>query len=347
MAPALRFGVMYDFRNPPDSGLSMPDLYARVLEQVTLVERLGYDVVWFTEHHFVEDGYLPSWIPVAGAVLGRTQRLRVCTDIALLPFYHAVRLAEDLAVLDNLSWGRIEMGVGMGYAAHEFAGFGIPVRRRVSLTEEGLDILRLAWSGERFSYHGRRYDIDGVLVTPAPIQPGGPPLWMGCMTKPGARRAARYGLNLLPQGRREDTLDTWLSDLRAAGQDPSGRRIGVLRPWLVTDDRERDWPPIREAERYRMQVYARFFEEAEVSFELGGRDGIRQTWVVGDADHVYEELASFIDEHGLTDLITHGVPPGMAPERLVPSLERFAHEVMPRLRARFERGVVPPMGPSA
>jgi alkanesulfonate monooxygenase SsuD/methylene tetrahydromethanopterin reductase-like flavin-dependent oxidoreductase (luciferase family) len=335
MAPSLRFGVAYDFRNPPDSGLPMPHLYSQVLDQASAAEQLGYDMIWFTEHHFVEDGYLPSWIPVAGAVAARTQRLRISTDIALLPFYQPLRLAEDLAVLDNLSGGRIEMGVGVGYAPHEFAGFGIPVSRRVSLTEEGLDILRLAWSGERFSYHGKRYDVDDVAVTPAPVQPGGPPLWMGSMTEAGARRAARYGLNMLPQGKRSASLDVWRKELRAAGENPDERRVGIIRSFLVTDDRERDWPPVRTAERYRMEVYARFFREANTSFTTGGADDIPQSWVVGDSEHVYRELSAFIEEYGFTDLITWGAPPGIPPERMTPNLERFAREVMPRLRERF------------
>ena len=334
MGAPLRFGVLYDFRNPPDSGLPMSDLYGQVLDQVDAIDEAGYDVVWFTEHHFVEDGYLPSWTPVAGAVFGRSRRLRVATDIALLPFYHPVRLAEDLAVLDNLSGGRVELGVGMGYAPHEFKGFGIPVSRRVSLTEEGLDVLRLAWSGERFSYEGKRYRFDDLLVTPRPVQPGGPPLWMGAMTPAGAARAARYGANFLPQGEGE-VLARWREEVTARGEDHSSRRIGIIRPWLVTDDRERDWPPIRQAERYRMSVYARFFEEADASFGLSGPDRIDQSWIVGDADDVAERLGAYVEAHGFTDLITHGVPPGMAPERLTPSLVRFAKEVMPRLRERF------------
>ncbi len=325
---------MYDFRNPEGSGLSNPDLYAQVLDQISAIDQAGYDVVWFTEHHFVEDGYLPSWTPVAGAVLGRSKRLRVATDIALLPFYHPVRLAEDLAVLDNLSGGRVELGVGMGYAPHEFKGFGIPVSRRVSLTEEGLDVLRLAWSGEPFSYHGKRYHFDDLSVTPKPVQPGGPPLWMGAMTEAGADRAARYGAHFLPQGEGE-VLDRWRAQVTARGDDPSTRRVGIIRPWLVTDDRDRDWPPIRTAERYRMSVYARFFAEADASFGLSGPDRIDQAWIIGDPDQVRDRLGDFIEAHGFTDLITHGVPPGMSPEQLTPSLVRFAQEVMPALRARF------------
>ena len=108
-APAPRFGVCYDFRNPPGSGIDTPSLFAESIEQVEWLDRIGADQVWFTEHHFIDDGYLPSWIPVAGAMAARTRSVRFSTDICLLPFNHPIRLAEDLAVLDNLSGGRIAL----------------------------------------------------------------------------------------------------------------------------------------------------------------------------------------------------------------------------------------------
>ncbi len=335
MALPLRFGIGYDFRNPAGSVLSTPELYGEVLDQIELAEEWGFDVVWFSEHHFVEDGYLPSWTPVAGAVLGRTRRMRVATDIALLPFYHPVRLAEDVAVLDNLSNGRVELGVGMGYAPHEFKGFGIPVGRRVSLTEEGIEILRLAWSGRPFTYHGKRWAFEDLLVTPTPVQAGGPPLWMAAMTAAGADRAARFGANFLPQGNRAGTLDRWRAAVRAGGADPDERRVGIIRSVLVTDDKDRDWPQVRQAERYRMEAYARFFAEAEASFGLGGAGAISQAWIVGGPDQVYDELASFIATHRFTDVCTWGCPPGLAPSQMARYLERFATEVIPRLRAEF------------
>ena len=152
MAKPLRLGVAYDFRNPPESGLSHQALYAAIMDQVAWLDGLGLDLVWFTEHHFVDDGYLPSWIPVAAAMAARTKRVRFSCDVCLLPFNHPIRLAEDLAVLDNISGGRVEIGVGMGYAPHEFRGFGMPVSRRVSLTDEGLEVLKRAFTGETFSY---------------------------------------------------------------------------------------------------------------------------------------------------------------------------------------------------
>ena len=114
--PDLRIGVCYDFRNPPDSGRSNARLYAEIMEQVRWLDRLGADLVWFTEHHFVEDGYLPSWTPVAGAMAAVTENVRFGTDICLMPFRDPIRLAEDLAILDNISDGRMELGAGMGYA---------------------------------------------------------------------------------------------------------------------------------------------------------------------------------------------------------------------------------------
>ena len=336
--PPLRFGVAYDFRNPPDSPTSLPDLYAQILEQAAFVDQLGYDLIWLTEHHFVEDGYLPAFVPVAGAIAARTARVRLSTDIALLPFHHPIRLAEDLAVLDNLSGGRMELGIGMGYALHEFAAFGIPRANRVSLTEEGIEVLQRAWSGEPFSFEGKRWRFDDVQVFPAPVQAGGPPLWLAAMKEPGARRAGRLGLHLLPQGNRAEVLDPWREELAAAGADASGRRVGILRSWLVTDDPERDWPPIRAAERYKMAVYSGWLTSSGDDYAFGDADRspIPQTWMVGGPDEVADQLIRFVTEFGITDVVGWGAPPGVAPAALVPSLERFAREVVPQVRAAVD-----------
>ena len=339
MAPKLRLGVVYDFRNPPESGMSTRDLYAAIMDQVAWLDSLGLDLVWFTEHHFVDDGYLPSWIPVASAMAARTRHIRFSCDVCLLPFNHPIRLAEDLAVLDNLSGGRVEMGVGMGYAPHEFRGFGFPVSRRVSLTDEGLEVLTRAFTGETFSFHGKRYQFDDVKITPGYVQPGGPPLWTAAMAEAGAARAVRFATNLLPQGPRATSLDAWRATLQAQGKDPASFRVGIIKSCLVTDDRERDWPPVREGERRRMAVYGQFRAAA------GGHGGVAsitdetaripQNWVVGNVDECVEQLAAFIREYGMTDIVTWAVPPGMRPDQMAPSLERFARDVAPRLRAMF------------
>ncbi|MEZ5599306.1 MAG: LLM class flavin-dependent oxidoreductase, partial [Pseudomonadales bacterium] len=319
---SLRFGLCYDFRNPPDAGIPHPVLYQQALEQIVWADRAGFDQIWFTEHHFVADGYLPSWIPVAAAAAARTSRVRFSTDICLLPFNHPVRLAEDLAVLDNLSGGRVEVGVGMGYAPHEFAGFGIPVPRRVSLMEEGIEVLQRCFAGETFSYHGKRYQLENVRITPGYVQAGGPPLWVAAMSAAGARRAAKYGTHFLPQGRKSASFDTWVAAVEAAGRRPAQHRVGIIRGILPTPDKDRDWPRVRVAERYRMALYNRFF--AESGEGLGG-DGepVPQNWIVGTVAECVQELTDFIRRFGITDIVSWGLPPGLDAEVMQAPLERL------------------------
>jgi alkanesulfonate monooxygenase SsuD/methylene tetrahydromethanopterin reductase-like flavin-dependent oxidoreductase (luciferase family) len=335
VGPPLRFGVAYDFRNPPGSGLRLADLYARTLAQIRRVDALGYDHVWITEHHFAEDGYMPSFVAVAGAIAASTTRVAIGSDILILPFHSPLRLAEDLAVLDNLSGGRMMLGVGLGYARHEFRAFGVSRRDRGSLTDEGIEILQRAWRGERFSHAGRHYRLEDVRVTPDPVQPGGPPLWIAAMSEAGARRAARFGTHFLPQGTRV-TLDAWRVAVSAAGRAPEELRVGIIRPWLVTDDRNAIWPRIREAERYRASVYARWIRASGDAMPLGerGEAYIPQTYVIGDPAHCIAEIEAFVAEYGFTDLITWGAPPGVPPELLDESHARFAREVLPHFRGK-------------
>jgi alkanesulfonate monooxygenase SsuD/methylene tetrahydromethanopterin reductase-like flavin-dependent oxidoreductase (luciferase family) len=335
---AVRFGVSYDFRNPPNSGIDNTVLYAEILEQVQWLETLGADLVWFTEHHFVDDGYLPSWVPIAGALAAVTERIRFNTDICLMPFNHPVRLAEDLAVLDNLSNGRVELGLGMGYAPHEFRGFGIPKSRRVSLMDEGIEVIMRCFTGEKFSYHGKRYQLENVIITPGYVQEGGPPLWLAAMSAAGARRAARYNTHFLPQGLRSEVFDTWTDAMVAENRKPETYRKGIIRSILVTDDRDNDWPIIRAAERYRMELYNRFFQESGEGFGTGG-EPIPQTWIVGDEDHCVRELCSFIHEFGMTDIVTMAVPPGLRAEQMQDSLERLFRDVIPRVKAEISEAI--------
>ncbi len=330
----LRIGVCYDFRNPPDSGVSDQRLYAEVLEQVRWLDSIGADLVWFTEHHFVEDGYLPSWVPVAGAMASVTQRVRFGTDICLMPFNHPVRLAEDLAVLDNLSGGRVELGIGMGYAPHEFRGFGLPVSRRVSLMNEGIEVLQRCFTGERFSYQGKRYQLDDVQITPGYVQKGGPPLWVAAMSEPGALRAAHYNTHFLPQGARASSYDPWVSAVQAAGRRPKDHRVGIIRSILVTDEQGTDWSLVRAAERYRMALYQRFFSESGDE-GFGSSEPVPQSWIVGDVQHCVAAILEFIAEFGITDIVTMAVPPGLRAEQMAPSLERLFTQVVPQVKAEL------------
>ena len=329
--PELRIGVCYDFRNPTDSGVKNETLYAQILEQVKWLDELGADLVWFTEHHFVEDGYLPSWIPVASAMASITTRVRFGTDICLMPFNHPIRLAEDLAVLDNISGGRVDLGIGMGYAPHEFRGFGFPIARRVSLMNEGIEVLQRCFTGERFSYHGNRYQFSDVRIEPGYVQEKGPPLWIAAMSEAGAKRAAYYDTNFLPQGLKSKSFDPWVKELKDTGRDPNNYRVGIIRSILVTDDLTADWLPIRESERYRMKLYQRFFEESGEGFGEEG-EAVPQTWIKGTAKECTDQIIEFVKKFGITDIVSMAVPPGLSVKQMAPSLERLFRDVVPQVK---------------
>src|SRR3954465_2546707 len=149
-------GLMFSFRST-DRGRSFVDVYRDELALIREAEELGFDTVWLTEHHFAEDGYSPSITPISAAVAPTTERIRIGFNLLLLPLHHAVQLAEDLATIDVLSNGRLDVGLGQGYALHEFAGYGIARAERLSRFLEGLDVVEGLWTNDVFSYHGKRY----------------------------------------------------------------------------------------------------------------------------------------------------------------------------------------------
>ena len=175
----------------PPSGKNMDRVIQDIVAEAQAAEASGWDGCFITEHHQQEDGYLPNPLLIAGLVGMRTQRLKVGTCVLLLPLHHPVQVAEDCAVIDLATGGRVVLSVGVGYQAHDFAAFNVPMSERASRTEEAVAILRRAWSGERFSFSGKHFRYEDTLITPTPMQRPGPPIWMASWTPVGLRRAAK------------------------------------------------------------------------------------------------------------------------------------------------------------
>src|SRR5678816_2482166 len=154
----MKFGLYSSIANPP-RGENLDRAIDEVIAEAQLAEANGFDSCFFGEHHQDADGFLPSPLIVASAVAARTTRLRVGTSVILLPLHHPVHVAEDVITLDLVSKGRIILGVGIGYQPADFRAFSVPMEDRAGRFEESIEILRLCWAGELFSFRGKHYTI--------------------------------------------------------------------------------------------------------------------------------------------------------------------------------------------
>jgi alkanesulfonate monooxygenase SsuD/methylene tetrahydromethanopterin reductase-like flavin-dependent oxidoreductase (luciferase family) len=181
----MQLGLKYDLRAPA-FGAPAVELYAAAIEQCRWADRLGFDDVRFMEHHGSPDGYCPSPLVVAAAVAAVTERVRIRITALILPLHDPVRIAEDATVVDLISRGRLELLVGGGYMHDEYQMFGRDLADRPRLVEDGIDVLKRAWTGEPFDYQGRT-----CRVALRPAQDPRPPLVLGGSSNAAARRAAR------------------------------------------------------------------------------------------------------------------------------------------------------------
>lgn len=213
--PRTQFVVRYDFRAPGADPAQRQELYGRGLEQARFADEAGFDALMLSEHHASDDGYLPSPVPVAAAMAAVTARIPITISALLVNFYDPLRLAEELAVLDHLSKGRVSHTIGLGYRREEYALFDRPWSTRGADLEARIRVLLAAWSGEEFSYEGRQ-----VRVLPTPYSQPHPVLFYGGGTLAAARRAGRLGLHFQPQHGDPALQEAYQDACRAAGREP-------------------------------------------------------------------------------------------------------------------------------
>ncbi|HTK64791.1 MAG TPA: LLM class flavin-dependent oxidoreductase [Pseudonocardia sp.] len=332
----VRFGLYYDFRNPPDRRQDPARLYDGIIDQIARAEQLGWDDVWISEHHFCDDDYLPSVFPVAAAIAARTQRIRIGTSILILPFHDPVRTAEDAAVVDILSNGRLELGVGAGYRNEEFAGFGIDPKERAGRLNEALPLLRRLFAGETVTHEGKYYRYDNVSLRPLPVQGANLPLWSGGTTLAAIRRAARHCDGYLGLGPIGPMLPTYHEELRKAGKDPETAEVASALMWLlVSRDPEARWKEALPHLSDQITRYAKWTTDAGLDFfqPASDRAGLeRQGCLIVTPEQACEVLTNFIGENKLTRFYSWTLPPGLPPEWSDEHVELFASEVIPNFR---------------
>lgn len=223
----MNVGLYFDLRNPHRWRQDPVRLHAFILEMCEEADRLGAHSVWFTEHHLFDDDYLSQPLTFAAAVAARTSRVRIGTALVVAPLHRPAALAEQGALVDLLSAGRLELGVGAGYRPPEYELYGVPAARRYARTDDTVRQLRKLWG-------------DGG-VTPAPAQQR-VPIWLGYQGPQGARRAGVLGEGLLSLD--PALVEPYLAGLSQGGHDPATARMaGGVQGWTA-EDPEAEWPRI-------------------------------------------------------------------------------------------------------
>jgi len=343
------FGLLLPFRNPKQWEVPFPQLYQEHIEQAVLAEELGYDHIWTTEHHFADDAWSPSLLPILSAMAMKTSRIRLGTYIIVLPLHNPVRVAEDAATVDILSNGRLDLGVGQGYWLSEFASFGIPRKERAARLEEGTEIIRRCFTQDSFSFEGKHYNLREVILAPKPVQKPHAPIGIAAMAEKSVARAARLGYHLGGSGG-VDLQQMYDAGLQQHGRNTDDYHIAQLRAVYVAESREQAWDDVEAHLYYMMSSYDRRFKEAD---DLPWSDSVMSTptvppvgelrhvkdlsffqapLIVGTPDDAIQEIKRYSAETRVTHLVMWMQMAGLDPKKSQRSMELFAKEVMPHFR---------------
>lgn len=321
----MKFGIL-QFFSWPERRQALETVYARALQRIEIMDRNGYDAVWLTEHHFSDYSVCPS-IPVMGAyAAARTKNIRIGTGVTLAAFYHPLRLAEEIALLDILSGGRVNWGAGRGFDAREFRTFAVPMEESQERFHEAVDIVMRAWSSDRLTYHGKFFSFDEVEVLPKPLQKPHPPVWMAAGSLEALQWAASMGHSVLlgPHASHQETGQQWefyREQLRANGFSIEEREIPTARLLAIASTEAEAARVAGEGARWLLKTYVDPKRFAD------GRDPVQRyvesVVVHGTPERVADEIARLREEIHLDYMI--GAP--LSHETFL----SFTDKVLPKL----------------
>jgi luciferase family oxidoreductase group 1 len=252
----MHFGTFLLMQSP--SACSSQEVYARALEQAQSAEELGFRNLWLAEHHFSTYGYVGRPVQLATFIAAKTRRLRVGTAVIVVPLHHPLVIAEEIAMLDLLAEGRVDIGLGRGYQYYEFERLGLDMNSARPRWDESIDIILKALEGKPFSYHGTHFQIPETTIFPQPIQRPHPPIWVTAQSPESVEATVRRGFNLLTGGfgvpvermaQFRQLFDRLVDEVKPATMP----EVGVQRAVYVTDSVE-DARAAAEQARWNMRV---------------------------------------------------------------------------------------------
>jgi alkanesulfonate monooxygenase SsuD/methylene tetrahydromethanopterin reductase-like flavin-dependent oxidoreductase (luciferase family) len=323
--------LRYDLRMPEWGSATHAELYAACLDQCAWGDERGFDAVVISEHHGSSDGYLPAPITMAAAIAGRTKRIMINIAAILVPLHDPVRLAEQLAVADLASGGRISFVAGIGYRPEEFAMAGVDKKRRGKLVEEYIDVMRKAWTGEPFEWQGRT-----IVVTPTPMTKPHPLIMIGGSGEIAARRAARLRTPFFPAIGDPELAEVYNEECAKVGYTEGFVNLPAGPGFVhVAEDPEAAWAKIGPHALHEANMYESWQtpdQRSQVDVHATTVDEVRTSGVykVVTPDECIE-LANELGDFGT--LLFHPLMGGIPPDLAWESLELFEAKVLPRLRS--------------
>ncbi len=334
----LNFGLFYDFRNPAAWRRPYADIYSEIFEQIRWADQHGFNTVWLTEHHLVEDGYSPSLLPIAAAIAAQTKTIRIGSAVLILPLHNPIRVAEDASTVDVISNGRFELGVSLGYNNDENVSFGIPLKERARRINEELEIIRCLLEGETVNFSGKYYEVKNARLAPQPVQQPRLPIWVGGFTPLGTQRAAKFADGFIAVGGpSKELFDSYVQALQAQGKPTSNLRLAGGYFWLIpSEDPEKSWRAAAPHVIYQLTLYSEWFEKSGFPIlpHIRDEEHLRQTGILNvvDVDTCITMIRGLTAAVPLTHYYSFTLPPGMPASWIQPHLELFAEKVIPALR---------------
>jgi alkanesulfonate monooxygenase SsuD/methylene tetrahydromethanopterin reductase-like flavin-dependent oxidoreductase (luciferase family) len=319
--------IRFDMRAPASGPATTADIHAATMEMAEWADGVGLDSIVVSEHHGSEDGFCPSPIVAAAAIAGRTRRAGISISALLAPLHDPIRVAEDLAVLDLLSGGRVTTILGLGYRPEEYEMFGAPWDERGAFFDEWVQALLDAWSGEPFVYRDRK-----AQVTPRAATEPHPPIFIGGRSKASARRAARFGLDFFPDSSDPALRTYYEAACQAEGRDP-GLMIQPEDPVtfvFVHDDPDGYWERIGPHVLHEAMTYSGWQREGETSSAATDAQSIEEL-KAGDRFAVLTPEQA-VDHLRRRNLLLYPLCGGIPSELAWESLHLFEHEVLPKVR---------------
>jgi alkanesulfonate monooxygenase SsuD/methylene tetrahydromethanopterin reductase-like flavin-dependent oxidoreductase (luciferase family) len=335
----MEFGVAYTVGSEP--GRSLRKSFDIALKEIQLAEQLGFTTMMISSQHFEENDIIPSPLIACSFLAAQTKKMRMGPGINLFPLaYHPIHVAEECAVFDVLSDGRLVFGMGQGFRKEEFAGFGVSRKERASRVREGATIIRKLWTEDHVNYDGHYWKLQDVSLRPKPLQKPNPPIWISGEKTSAVRIAGEVAdgwfadpkqpLNII-----RSNIKAFHEEYRKTGRDPRRAQIGIWRELYVSETDKKAWEEAGRTMREEFEKYLAWehLVDDEGNILPPSRTDlldhlVQDRFVAGGPERVIEALKEY-KEMGITHFVAHIQFVGLPTELVQKAMRILMEKVAP------------------